>query len=125
MGKETKPQFSLKKVKQYLIVGRAKPTEKEPEPKVYRMRVFAPNTVVAKSRFWTLMRKQKKIKHTGAELIALHEVPPFLHLLDARVREQVCEGLRNGGEVPVSHELPQHVQGVPRHQPLRRSQPDV
>ena len=78
MGKETKPQFSMKKVKQYLLVGRAKPSEKEHEPKVYRMRVFAPNTVVAKSRFWTLMRKQKKIKHSGGELITIQEVPPIL-----------------------------------------------
>lgn len=75
MVKETKPQVSMKTVKQYLVVGRAKPTEKDAEPKVYRMRVFAPNTVVAKSRFWSLMRKQKKIKHSHGELIALHEVP--------------------------------------------------
>jgi large subunit ribosomal protein L18Ae len=75
MGKESKSQFSLKKVKQYILVGRAKPVagQKE-EPKVYRMRVFAPNTVIAKSKFWTLMRKQKKIKHTGGELIAIHEI---------------------------------------------------
>eukprot|EP00826_Nyctotherus_ovalis_P049547 TRINITY_DN6001_c0_g1_i2.p1 TRINITY_DN6001_c0_g1~~TRINITY_DN6001_c0_g1_i2.p1 ORF type:complete len:188 (-),score=50.65 TRINITY_DN6001_c0_g1_i2:163-726(-) len=74
MGKETKPQYSQKRVRQYLVVGRAKPSDAEPEPKVYRMRVFAPNTVVAKSRFWTLMRKQKKIKHSHGQLVALHEI---------------------------------------------------
>ena len=77
MGKESKSQFSLKRVKQYIIVGRAKPVVtagKQEEPKVYRMRVFAPNTVIAKSKFWTLMRKQKKIKHTGGELVAIHEL---------------------------------------------------
>ena len=74
MGKESKQQISLKKVKQYVVVGRGKPTETEKEPKVYRMRVFAPNTVIAKSKFWTLMRKQKKIKHANGELIAIHEV---------------------------------------------------
>ena len=78
MGKETKPQISMKTIKQYLVVGRAKPTDKEAEPKVYRMRVFAPNTVVAKSRFWSLMRKQKKIKHSNGELVALHEVTSFV-----------------------------------------------
>lgn len=76
MVKEAKP-FSMKNIKQYLIVGRGKPSEKEAEPKVYRMRVFAPNTTVAKSRFWTLMRKQKKIKHSHGELIAIHEVNSF------------------------------------------------
>ena len=74
MGKESKQQISLKTVKQYVVVGRGKPTEAEKEPKVYRMRVFAPNTVVAKSKFWTLMRKQKKIKQSNGELIAIHEV---------------------------------------------------
>ena len=74
MGKEGKQQISVKKVHQYVIVGRCKPSETDKEPKVYRMRVFAPNTVIAKSKFWTLMRKQKKIKHTGGELIALHEI---------------------------------------------------
>ncbi len=80
MGKETKPQYSLKKIYQYLIVGRAKPTDKVAEPKVYRMRIFAPNVVVAKSRFWNFMNKQKKIKHTNGELIAIHPVitPPHL-----------------------------------------------
>ena len=82
MGKETKPQFSMKKVRQYLLVGRGKPTDKDPEPKVYRMRVFAPNTVVAKSRFWSFMRKQKKIKHTHGELIAIHDVPFSHQFLD-------------------------------------------
>ena len=74
MVKEVKKQFSMKTIKQYLIVGRGKPSEHDKEPKVYRMRVFAPNTTIAKSRFWSLMRKQKKIKHTHGETIALHEV---------------------------------------------------
>ena len=74
MGKEKLPQTSRMTIKQYLVVGRGKPTDKDPEPKVYRMRVFAPNTVVAKSKFWTLMRKQKKIKHAHGEFIAIHEV---------------------------------------------------
>ena len=77
MVKENKAQIAIKKVKQFMLVGRAKPTKKDPEPKVFRMRLFAPNSVVAKSRFWTFMRKQKKIKHSVGELIAIHEV--FVH----------------------------------------------
>ena len=83
MGKEIKRQVSMKKVRQYIVVGRAKPKDDDPEPKVYRMRVFAPNTVVAKSRFWTFMRKQKKIKHSHGELIAIHQVL-FPIILDTR-----------------------------------------
>ena len=77
MGKEQR--IALKRVHQYLLVGRAKPTEKDKEPKVYRMRMFAPNTVVAKSRFWSFMRKQKKIKHSCGELLAVHEVAFMLY----------------------------------------------
>ena len=37
---------------EYHIVGRRVPTEADPSPQLYRMRIFAPNEVVAKSRFW-------------------------------------------------------------------------
>ena len=33
-------------------MGRKAPTEAEPSPPIYRMRLFAPNEVVAKSRYW-------------------------------------------------------------------------
>ena len=41
---------------EYQVVGRHLPTESEPTPKIYRMRIFAPNEVVAKSRFWYFLR---------------------------------------------------------------------
>ena len=41
---------------EYQVVGRHLPTENEPVPKIYRMRIFAPNEVVAKSRFWYFLR---------------------------------------------------------------------
>ena len=117
MGKSVKPQVSMKKVKQYLVVGRAKPTETDPEPKVYRMRVFAPNEVVAKSRFWTLMRKQKKIKHSHGEFIAIHQVLPPL-ILDTRKPRKEREGVRTGDKIPITNRISQHVQGIPRHECL-------
>jgi hypothetical protein len=43
-------------LQEYQIVGRHLPTEAEPNPKIYRMRIFAPNEVVAKSRFWYFLR---------------------------------------------------------------------
>lgn len=39
-------------LKEYYVVGRKQPTKTDPEPQIYRMRIFAPNEVVAKSRFW-------------------------------------------------------------------------
>ena len=41
---------------EYQVVGRHLPTEAEPTPKIYRMRIFAPNEVVAKSRYWYFLR---------------------------------------------------------------------
>lgn len=37
-------------------MGRHLPTESDPNPKIYRMRIFAVNEVVAKSRFWYFLR---------------------------------------------------------------------
>jgi large subunit ribosomal protein L18Ae len=43
-------------LREYQVVGRHLPTELDPTPKIYRMRIFAPNEVVAKSRFWYFLR---------------------------------------------------------------------
>jgi len=59
---------------EYQVIGRHLPTEKEPTPKLYRMRIFAPNDVVAKSRFWYYLRKLRKIKKANGELISLNKI---------------------------------------------------
>ncbi len=38
------------------------------------MRIFAPNEVVAKSRFWYYLRQLKKVKKANGEIVALHVV---------------------------------------------------
>ncbi len=40
------------KYHQYQVVGRHLPTEKEPEPTVYRMKLWATDPVRARSKFW-------------------------------------------------------------------------
>ncbi|KAI0284591.1 ribosomal L18ae/LX protein domain-containing protein [Russula aff. rugulosa BPL654] len=65
---------------EYQVVGRHLPTESEPNPKIYRMRIFAPNEVVAKSRFWYFLRKLKKVKKANGEIIGvnvIHEKKPL------------------------------------------------
>ncbi|KAK9712201.1 60S ribosomal protein L20B, partial [Basidiobolus ranarum] len=47
---------------EYQIIGRKLPSEKEPVPRLFRMRIFAPNEVVAKSRVWLLLSKRKNVK---------------------------------------------------------------
>ena len=38
------------------------------------MRIFAPNTVVAKSRYWYFLRGLKKVKKATGEIVAVNEV---------------------------------------------------
>ena len=59
---------------QYEVVGRHVPTEKNPTPKVYRMKLFATNAVVARSRFWYYMSLLKKVKRANGQIIAVHEI---------------------------------------------------
>ena len=74
MGKFALDPSMNARMHQYQIVGRAAPTEKTPMPKVFRMRLFAKNTVLAKSRFWYFMKKINKAKRSGGELLAVNEL---------------------------------------------------
>jgi large subunit ribosomal protein L18Ae len=38
------------------------------------MRIFAPNDVVAKSRFWYYLRQLKKVKKANGEIVAINVV---------------------------------------------------
>merc|ERR1719336_255083 len=59
---------------QYEVTGRRKPKENNPNPKVFRMVIFAANTVVARSRFWYYLRKLRKIKRANGEIIQIHQI---------------------------------------------------
>ncbi|KAE8448508.1 60S ribosomal protein L20A [Mollisiaceae sp. DMI_Dod_QoI] len=65
---------------EYQVIGRHLPSEANPAPKLYRMRIFAPNTVVAKSRFWYFLMKLRKVKKANGEIVSLnviHEKRPM------------------------------------------------
>lgn len=65
---------------EYQIIGRKLPSEAEASPKLYRMRIFAPNDIVAKSRFWYFLSKLRKIKKTSGQIVAMniiHEKRPM------------------------------------------------
>ncbi|KAG9302285.1 hypothetical protein G9A89_008776 [Geosiphon pyriformis] len=59
---------------EYQVVGRKLPSAKVPVPRLYRMRLFAPNEVVAKSRFWYFLKKLKKVKKAAGELVSINEI---------------------------------------------------
>ncbi|EGD98622.1 60S ribosomal protein L18A [Trichophyton tonsurans CBS 112818] len=71
---------SVRRLNEYQVIGRHLPTETQPTPKLYRMRIFAPNTVVAKSRFWYFLGKMRKVKKASGEIVAvnvIHEKRPL------------------------------------------------
>ncbi|CAG8443845.1 10852_t:CDS:2 [Ambispora leptoticha] len=59
---------------EYQVVGRKLPSEKEKVPRLYRLRLFAPNEVVAKSRFWYFLKKLRKVKKAAGELVSINEI---------------------------------------------------
>lgn len=41
------------------------------------MRIFAPNDVIAKSRFWYFLAKLKKVKKANGEIVSLNKVRQY------------------------------------------------
>lgn len=62
----------MPRLNEYQIIGRRLPTENVPEPKLFRMRIFAPNTVVAKSRYWYFLQKLYKAKKASGEIVSIN-----------------------------------------------------
>merc|ERR1712060_920738 len=63
---------------QYLVVGRYVPntkyTEETPMCKVYRMKLFAKNKVVARSRFWYFMKRLCRVKKANGQIISCNQI---------------------------------------------------
>ena len=62
---------------QYQVVGRFVPNEKYGEGhaqcKVYRMKLFAKNKVVARSRFWYFMGRLCRVKKANGQIISISQ----------------------------------------------------
>lgn len=65
-------------LQQYHVVGRMVPgrggTKPDEDTAVYRMRIFAENEVIAKSRFWYFLRKLKRVKKANGEILAVNVI---------------------------------------------------
>ena len=55
-------------------MGRALPTEKDPNPTLYRMRIFERDAVLARSKFWYHMKRQHKVRKIQGEIISTSEI---------------------------------------------------
>lgn len=61
-------------VRQYWVVGRENPSEENPDPTCYRIRVFGKNAVIARSQFWYEMKRQKKVRKCQGEIVSVSEI---------------------------------------------------
>jgi len=59
---------------QYQIVGRRVPTEQEPTPQVYRMKLWALDATRARSKFWYFLSRLRKVKKANGQIIACNEI---------------------------------------------------
>ena len=60
-------------IRQFEVVGRKK-VEKGDNSRLFRMKIFATNSVVARSRFWYYLSLLKKIKRANGEIISVREI---------------------------------------------------
>ncbi|TOF77814.1 hypothetical protein CGJ15_26700, partial [Vibrio parahaemolyticus] len=58
-------------LKEYSVIGRKLPSDTDPTPQLYKMRIFAPDRVTAKSRFWYFLSKLKKMKKSSGEIVSI------------------------------------------------------
>ena len=61
-------------IRQYWVVGRQLPSEAQPEPTCYGIRVFAKNQVLARSKFWYEMKRQNKVRKCQGEIVSVNEI---------------------------------------------------
>merc|ERR1712048_783186 len=55
----------------FQVIGRGTSDE---DAKLYKMKLFAPNEVVAKSRFWYLLSQIQKVKKATGEVVSMQEI---------------------------------------------------
>ena len=104
-------------VHQYLVVGRAQPSEKDPNPRIYKMRIFANDVVHAKSKFWYFLKRLNKIKRGGGDILSVNEVIQIIKLLDLRTRPFKSKDIRNCLHLQVKIRISHFIQGIQKYYP--------
>lgn len=66
--------LNLLQLKEYKVIGRMLPTEKRPVPPLYQLRIFAPDPITARSRFWYFCGLLRKMKKTQGEIVLCQHV---------------------------------------------------
>ena len=62
------------KFHQYTVVGRHLPTAADPEPTLFRMKLWATDDARARSKFWYFLAKLRKVKKANGQIVACNEI---------------------------------------------------
>merc|ERR1712139_598653 len=74
MGRHIARKMIMTLFHQYEVIGRHVPTERDPNPKAYRIKLFTRNETQARSRFWYFIRRLVKMKKANAETLSIREI---------------------------------------------------
>jgi large subunit ribosomal protein L18Ae len=61
-------------IKNFEVIARPLPTPAVPNPAALRVQVFAPDEVIAKSKFWSMARRIARLKKSRGEVLAVRQV---------------------------------------------------
>jgi len=86
-------------IRHYQVIGRKTPTENNPEPQIYRMKIFAKSQVQAKSRFWYFLHQYRKMKKTTGDILSVSEIveknPNIVNVYGIHLRYYSRSGCHN------------------------------
>ena len=87
--------FYFIQLKEYKVIGRMVPTDKNRVPPLYQLRIFAPDPITARSRFWYFCAMLRKMKKTQGEVVLCQQVTLVFNRSSKCLPEQEisCEGL--------------------------------
>merc|ERR1712088_888787 len=61
-------------LREFIVTGRKLPSDSQSSPPLYRVRLFAPDPIAAKSRFWYFVSYYKKVNKTAGEIVSVKKV---------------------------------------------------
>merc|ERR1712168_568419 len=61
-------------LREFIVTGRKLPSASQTSPPLYRVRLFAPDPIAAKSRFWYFVSYYKKVNKTAGEIVSVKKV---------------------------------------------------
>lgn len=64
----------LLQLKEYKVIGRSLPSDKNRAPPLYQMKIFAQDKCTAKSRFWYFVSQLRKMKKMSGEILSVQQV---------------------------------------------------